>query len=450
MTNPLTGPWSYSRATACSRALHLEKVIQAPPEPRPERFLSLDRRNFGSILHEGADTSLESMVHDNVWPNARDLTQTLLAQEKDGGHPYVHLAEIAGEIERRIELYHNRFFITDREMELAERDAVIKKHMLGHEMRLAVDGDGNPCSFDDCPPDGWRAIIDIALVIDDVLIVIDNKNYPSIYTNAKLRADEQLSGYVDLVRAHFPGQFKAYRQGIYYFEFGYTQLMDMTAEEIQANVGRLKARAAFKASLTKDQIAPEPGFGKCQYCDYLHSCEAGKAFTKGGGLVATDADQARKLAEWVLVEEEKLKAAKEALKIFTAEFGPIELDDKTQVGHAVSLDGVEYDKDKTLRILKGLISGGKLDAKLSEFTSLDLNAVKKATKKQEIDDALASARTPKASAKFEFFRPTSKRGVRKKKEGRKSVIHPDDMKPNDFADEAPRKARGKVKSGTRR
>lgn len=443
MTNPLTGPWSYSRATSCSRALYLEKVVKAPPEPRPERFLSLDRRNFGSLLHEAADISLECLVNDKGWPNARDLTQELLTKEVDGSHPFAHLAEIAGEIESRIDLYYNRFMVNDWNTELAERDAMVKNHMIGHEMRLAVDGDGNPCSFDECPSDGWRGIIDTALVIDDVLIIIDNKNYPSIFTNSKLKSDEQLSGYVDLVRAHYPGQFKSYRQGIYYFEFGYTQLVDMTAEEIEANVNRLKARAAHKQSLTKDQIAPEPGFGKCQYCDYLHSCDAGKQSTVGGGLVAMDKDQARRLAEWVMVEEEKLKAAKNALKIFTGEFGPIELDDKTRVGHAVSTDGVTYDKNDTLRILKSLISEGKLDAKLSEFTSLDLAAVKKATKKQEIDEALEQARSPKASAKFEFFRPTSKRGVRKKKEGRKSVIHPDDI-------EEPRKARGKVKSGTRR
>ena len=43
----LKGPWSYSRATACSRALFMEKVAKAPPEPRPERFLSIDRRDFG-------------------------------------------------------------------------------------------------------------------------------------------------------------------------------------------------------------------------------------------------------------------------------------------------------------------------------------------------------------------------------------------------------------------
>jgi hypothetical protein len=432
--------------------MHLEKVLRAPPEPRPERFIGIDRRNFGSLLHEGSDLSLESLVNDNGWPNARDLTQRMISVEVNGAHPFAHLSGIAGEIERRFELYVNRFRVTDRNMELVERDAFIRSHMIGHEMRLAVDGDGNPCSFDDCPADGWRAIIDYAEVHDGVLTIIDNKNRPAIFPNAELKLDEQLSGYVDLVRAHFPGQFTSYRQGIYYFEFGYTQLVDMTAEEIEANVFRLKARAAHKESLTLEQIAPEPGFGKCQYCDYLHSCDPGKAFTAGGGLMVTDVDQARKLAEWVLVEEEKLSAAKKALKIFTGEFGHVELDDKTLVGHSVSLDGVSYDKDKTLRILKGLITGDKLKGKLSDFTSLNLNAVKKAAKWEDVDKALEPARSPKAQPKFDFFRPATKKGVKVKKEGRKTVVAPEETK-TDFADEEetkpPRKSRGKVKSGAR-
>jgi hypothetical protein len=440
----LHGPWSHSRATACPRSLKLEKVDRAAPEPRPERFMDIDRRNFGSLLHDGADQNLASVVKGEGWLNSQDLSQKVLKAEP-------HLANIVGEIERRIEL-HALVFRREWGMEIQERDSLIRNNMLGHEMRLAVDAEGNPCSFDDCPPDGWRAIIDYAEDSGERrLLILDNKNRPAIYTNAELKEDEQLSGYLDIVLKHFPGMFDPpYRMGIYYFEFGYNQIVEIDDEQLATNVRRLKARAEHKESLTKDTILPEPGFGKCQYCDYIASCDAGASFMKGGHLAITDMKQAKELASWVMVEDEKLKAAKKALKIFTSEHGAILLDDATRVGHAVSLDGVEYDKDKTLRIIKKLITDGVLSGtKLSEFTSLDLNAVKKVAKSQKVDEALAVARTPKQSQKFEFFRPKKKRGVRTVKEGRKEVIHPEDR---DFADDdnKPKKARGKVKSGSRK
>lgn len=438
----LKGPWSYSRATACSRALYLEKEVKAPPEPRPERFVAIDRRDFGSLLHEGSELNLGSVVGNSGWLNSRDLCQNLLTK-------YGHLSPIAGEIERRFELFRTRFRM-EKGMELAERDAVIRTRMLGSEMKLAVDRDGKPCSFEDCDPKGWRAIIDYAEDQGDkVLLIIDFKNRPAIFANGELLLDEQLSGYLDLVLKHFPDQFEKFRIGIYYFEFGYTQIVDIDIEQVHANVARLHARAAHKESMDEERAkTPEPGFGKCQYCDYLHSCKAGKELMAGGALAVTDVEQGKQLAQWVLVQGEKIAAAKKALKIFTGEHGPIELDDKTMVGHAVSLDGEEYDKDKTLRILKELIGKGKIEGKLSDFTSLSLDAVKKAAKDQEVYEALEPARSPKTSQKFDFYRPQKKKGVRTVKEGRKETIHPEDAK--DFVDEQPRKARGRVKSGARK
>jgi len=359
------------------------------------------------------------------------------------------MSSLASEIERRITLYASNFRVS-RGMDRAERDAVIRNHMIGHEMRLAFDTDGNKRAFETesedvpngCPKDGWRGIADYAEVIDDTLTVLDNKNRPAIFTNAEILEDEQLSGYLDFVRRDLGRTFSKYRQGIYYYEFGYTQVVDIDAEQIDINVARLKARADHLSTLTLETLVPEPGFGKCQYCDYLQSCDAGKTAMTGGGLTAMDAKQAKELASWVMVEEEKLKSAKTALKIFTGEFGPVELDDKTRVGHAISIDGVDYDKNLTLRIIKGLMDSGKIGGKLSDFTSLNLAAVKKLAKVKDADEALEPARSQKSNQKFEFFRPKSKRGVRTVKEGRKTVVKPEDK--------APRKAKAKVKSGARR
>jgi len=455
MNSILRGPWSHSRASACARALYMDKVLGAPREQRPERFLAIDRRDFGSCLHLGAEKMLNALVKFGFWPDPALVAQQCLVHEVRGIRPYFHLADAVGEIEARMRLFQERFRC-DWDADPAQRNELVRAQTLGSEMKLAVDGQGRPCAFktreemiDDgdevtettvpCPEDGWRGIIDYAESIDEEeLLIVDFKNRPALFSPGELRADEQLSGYVDLVRKHFP-QYKRFRYGIYYFQFGYTQIADTTEEQLQANVARLHARANFKQTLTKEQIGPEPGFGKCQYCDWIASCEAGKSFIVGGQLAPTDADQARQLAAWVMVTKEKVKAADQALKMFAAEFGAITLDDKTQMGYSVNLEGEEYDKDMTLRILKQLIDQGQVKAKLSDYTSIKTTDVKDLAKRKDVYDALAPARSYKADMKFEFFRPAKREGVRAVKEGRAMVTHPEDD----------RKTKAKVKAGGR-
>lgn len=447
----LKGPWSYSRATSCARALYMEKVLGAPPEPRPERFLAIDRRDLGRVLHTGAEIMLKAVAGGRPWPDPRLVAQTCIKS-------HVHLTPAAGEIEESLSNFAHRFRC-EWQMDELERDAIIRSTMLGSEMRLAIDADNKSCFFKTreemerdgdkitskivpCPDDGWRGIVDYADVDDRTLTVIDFKNRPAIFSDAELRVDEQLSGYLHLVTCQYPGQYDTFVVGIYYFMFGHLQLIELTAEEYLANVGRMRARARIKESLTKDEIGPEPGFGKCQYCDYLQTCDAGGDYMRGGQLAPTDTDQARQTAAWAMVMGEKLKAARKSLQMFTSEFGPIELDDKTMVGYALNDSAVAYDKNKTLRILKQLIGEGRLGGRLSDYTSLATTEVKKAAKVKHVDEALVPACKLKVELKFDFFRPAKKRGVRTVKEGTKTVVHPDDRKP-------PRQTRGRVKTGGR-
>lgn len=432
MTSVLKGPWSYSRATSCARALYMEKVLKAPPEPRPERFLEIDRRDLGTVKHMGAEIMLKTMVGGKPWPDAREVTDFCVKN-------YIHLTPAAAEIEADLDNFQKRFRC-EWGMDPVERDVLIRNTMLGSEMKLAIDANDKPCAFDTCPSEGWRGIVDYADAFEGTLTVIDFKNRPAFFSDSELRVDEQLSGYLHLVMCQYPGQYDTFVVGIYYFMFGYLQLVELTHDEVMANVRRLHARARVKESLTKDQIGPEPGFGKCQYCDFLTTCDAGSEYMVGGQLAPTDADQARKTSEWAMVMEEKLKAAKKALQMFTAEHGPITLDDKTMVGYALKDEAVEYDKDKTLRVLKQLINEGRVEGKLSDFTSLATTKVKAAAKVKMVDEALKDARKPKVDLKFDFYKPVKKRGVRTTKEGRKTVVHPDDRKP-------PRQTRGRVKAG---
>lgn len=447
--HPLIGPWSHSRVTACSLALLKEKVLRAPPEPRPERLIAIDRRNFGSVLHLGADEHLQSLVDGNGWLDSGELARKLLLSE---GGRYSHLAPLVSEIERRMTLYANSFLMEPgKDMTMEERDSIIRNTMLGHELRLAIDGGGNICSFDDCPEDGWRGIVDyVGGDENGQLTVIDGKNRPAIHKKPELLVHEQLSGYVDLVLRKYPGMFKPpYRVGIYYFEFGYTQIVELEHEQMEANVARMHAMAQHKTSLTMENIVPEPGFGKCQYCDYLASCPAGQELMEGGELVAMDEEQARRLASQLMVWSEKVSNAKKALNAYCAEHGPVQIDDDTSIGHSLSLDGIVYDTKLALRVLKKMINDGEIDGELSQFTSLNLDAVKKVAKKKAVGEALKAAASPKIDAKFEFFRASKKKGVRMVKKGRGKTPHPDDL---DFADgpQPSRATTARVKAGQKK
>jgi hypothetical protein len=409
----LQGPWSYTRASSCSLALYKERVLKMPPEPRPERIMSIDRTLFGSVLHLGASAILRCLVRQELtddFPWSQGLRETAaagrrpdiraLASELVAGAS--ELAPLVGEVERRLLLFVNRFR-ADRESTSDETSSFITQRMIVCEHNLAVRANGSRCSYDECPPDGWRGKIDYAEDGGDgLLTVIDFKNRPAMYSDSELRSHEQLSLYLWFVSCHYP-QFTKFRVGIYYFEFGATQFVDLSREEMLANVDRLRARAAFKTTLTAETLAAEPGFGKCQYCSYLMSCSAGNRVVEPSILVPTDLESAMATARWLVVNEERVSSAKLSLKAFTQEYGPLTLDDETSIGFSASEKTV-YDKDATLRALKSLIDAGKIDGKLSQFTSLNMAEVKKAAKSEIVDKALESARSREMDTKFEVFR----------------------------------------------
>lgn len=447
----LTGPWSYSRATTCALELYKQRVLKAPPEPRPDRLTSIDRRAYGSMLHDGAEYLLCAILNRHV-PRVddsrrvdanviHDLQQHMgvnkhdrqrLAIELSRMPFYRHMAGELSETVNRLELFYNLFRMAP-DIDVEDRDSFIRTRCLGTELRLAVDGRGQPCGYYECPPDGFRGIIDYAEDGGDGLLIIrDFKNRPAIYSRAELLADEQLSGYAMLCSSQWP-QFKRFNVGIYYFEFGYEQAVDIDYEAILANVARTRARIAQKEALAENEIGPQPGFGKCQYCDYLDSCAAGRQLTDQSPTLPTDAESAARLAQWLVVTEEKVAAVKAGLKAYVSEFGPVAVDDKTSVGMAL-VERTEWDKNRALRILKGL------GEKLSDYTRLDTDAVKKLMKNDDKARALAPARTVVSKTQFEIFRADKRKPAAPKPRAEKKA-------DNNNVD-APR-VRGRVKSKAR-
>jgi hypothetical protein len=441
---PLTGPWSYSRATACSLALYKEKVLRLPPEPRPERLTDIDRTDFGSVLHLGANAIVRSILTQDLgddFPWSQETRADARAGKVTDSETlarelvtvYGHLAPAVKEIADRLTVFGQRFRC-DRDMTVDERNAAMRDRVIFCEHALAVTADGRPAPFDTCPSDGWRGKIDYAEDNGDgCLTIIDFKNRPAMFSDAELLASEQLSGYLWLTTCHYP-QFTKLRVGIYYFQFGVTQIVEIDREAMKVNVDRLMSRAAHKSALARDAIGPEPGFGKCQYCRYLTSCEAGTRALEPSLLVPTDRESALATARWLVVNEEKVDAARKALKAFTAEHGGLRLDDETEVGFS-AVERVRYDKDGALRVLKALIDGGKIDGRLSQFTSLDLAGVKKAAKDKVVDAALETARSREMETKFDIFRPH-----------KRVALKPGPKAP---ADASGRKVSGRVKTTTR-
>jgi len=397
----LHGPWSHSRASACSLSLYKEKVLKAPPEPRPERLVSIDRRGLGSMLHEAAEFNVMALANGEVWPDQRQLAGQIVASN------YQHLAPEIDGIERRLLMFRDRFRV-DRDMDLRDRDKYVRERVFGHEMRLAVDGKFAPLpgdkGFDNCPPDGWRGIIDYAEVLGEGhVLILDYKNRPAMFSDGELKTNEQVAGvYPRLFRAHYP-QFNKFSVGIYYFEFGVTQIIEVTAEDLDENFSRTAAQARHKESLLLENIGPEPGFGKCQYCDYIGSCEPGTKAVEPGMLVPTDMASARDVGRWLIVNEEKVKAARSALRAFTAEHGPVVIDEQTAIGHALN-DKTDYDKAAVLKILK------EKGLKPTDFVNLDKRALAKIP--EEVSKALEPTITRYQETEFEIFRAKKKTAVK--------------------------------------
>lgn len=405
----LTGPWSYSRAMECARAHYLGRVLKAPPEPRPERFTDIDRRALGSVLHEVVAKILSELAEGRQWPDVAPLVKLVVGKKEEDKYPYAHLASAIPEIEARLEKFR-ALFRTDEETDADERDEVVRQQIVGSELRLAMTSDGRPCDYDSCPADGWRGVVDYAEYDGQTLTIIDFKNRPAIYTEVELRANEQLSCYMTLFLAHYPKKENtSLRFGIYYLEYGHTQIIDVTPEQVAENMARLRSRAEIKSAMT-DPV-PEPGFGRCQYCDYLASCPAGQRFVDGGLLAPMDMSQALDSARWLMVNEERIKAVKAGLRAFTAEFGPVALDEQTSLGYSLSVGGVVYDKNLALRVIKKMTEEKKAPGTLADYVSLNLTEIKKAAKRAEVDDALACARSPKIKPEFDFFRPLTHEGV---------------------------------------
>lgn len=369
--------WSHTAAGSCAYELLHRDMGQVSETTRPDRFITIDRRDAGSILHLGSEYSMIGLKAKGKFPKPGTVIRLALKQYPTMAHAEIELTE-------RLALWQERFeFDIDRE--------------LACEWRMAIDVDGNLTSYDHAPPGAWRVRVDWAeLSADGQLKVIDYKNKPAIDSDSALKSHEQLAGYAYAMSKLAPHvRSRPARLGIYYYQYGVTKVVDVDWPTIDALHERQMARARAKAKLRVIDIVPEPGFGRCQYCDIIGMCPAGSELMSERQAAPTDMEQAKALAKRIFVAEEVVSAGKKALKRFAQEHGNVMIDDDLGYAFKESMSNQVQLK----QLIDGLVAE---KVELDKVLRVDMDAIKAMAKEHKGVHRLVEANITRAVTGTEF------------------------------------------------
>lgn len=393
--------WNQTSAKSCALQLFWLKQDREPKMVRPDRLAKIDRRNRGTALHDFARLSLHLLFAKGKYPDAEKTLRAVLKSGggKDwpgsllgfmGGAGFPELVDSIGELLPKAELFQERFqFVAD--------------NRIGSEHFVAIDADGGVANYFEVPAGGYHGRIDWAeLSRDNQLRVIDFKNRPAIHPNAELKAHEQLSFYAWMLAKHYPqARQRPLRQGIYYFEYGVTNEVEISWDVVDANVERLLTRIRQKRALRIIDIVAEPGFDRCQYCEFIGDCPAGSKLLENRLGAIVDNQSAIDACKSIFVMTELLDATKDGLKRYCEQNGPVFVDIDLGYGFKEDPD-YSIDSKQVMKLLKdsGMnpfevigVSRQKLE-KLAKSVSDDL--------RKKINDLIIVDRT---GTKFTAFKP---------------------------------------------
>lgn len=400
-----TRAWNQTAAKACAQELYWLQTQYEPKAVRPDRFLGLDRRNRGSGLHDFARLALHLLFAKGVWPNTERTLRAVITSgggkdvPGDGlgfmrGAGYNNLWDALGELMPKAQLFVDRFVFNADDR-------------IGSEHFVAIDDAGDVANYFEVGPGGYHGRIDWAelspknAAVPNQLRVIDFKNRPAIHPRAEIIAHEQLSFYAWMLAKHYP-QARAVpaKIGIYYFEYGVTNEEEVPWDVIDANVGRLLARIRHKQSLRVIDIAPEPGFGRCQYCDFVGDCPDGTKLTEGKLGAIVDKASAEQAARSLFVLDELRDATRKALKAYCEENGPVMTSDDTGYGF---MKQTEYVKDA--KAISSILKKADIDP--WRVLKIDGNELDKITKNDKDLAAACEAhiKVDRDGTTFKAFKP---------------------------------------------
>ncbi len=423
--------WNQTAAKSCAQELYWLRTAYEPKSVRPDRLLGIDRRNRGSGLHDFGRLSLHLLFERGAWPNAERTLRAVLTKgggkDRPGdllgfmkGPGYNNLWDALGELMPKAVMFQERFKFTADDR-------------IGSEHFVAIDADGEVANYFEVPAGGYHGRIDWAELssktapVPNQLRVIDFKNRPAIHPRAEIIGHEQLSFYAWMLAKHYP-QARAVPclVGIYYFEYGVTNEEEVSWDVIDANVERLLARIRHKVSLRVVDIAPEPGFGRCQYCDFVADCPEGTRLTEAKQGAIVDADSASQAARSLFVIDELRDATRNALKAYCEENGPVLASSDTGFGF---VQHPEMARDAKA------ISGVLKKAGIDPWTVLKIDSaeLEKITKKDKDLDAACEAhvKESRVGTTFKAFKPKKDSKVIMTPKVRGRVKSPKDKKTTD-------------------
>jgi hypothetical protein len=356
--------WSHTATQSCSLSL-LAAQLDMPSSGRPDRFTTLVRRDEGSLLHDSAEMCTKLLQSHGKYPTPIKVVRRILETQYMALRGQEHEQRLAVKL---LNWQENFVYDIDR--------------MISCEWKLAIAPDGSTCSYENPVPGAWRVRIDYAeFRPDGGLRIIDYKNKPNIDTEAALKKHEQLAGYAWALGKMLPRlrDYETVTIGIYYFEYGFTREVEITWEEVDALFARQQARFKAKAALRIVDIKPEPGYGKCQYCDYIMECPDGSEMMSNAQSAPVDMETAKALASKVFIMQEILEASKKALRHWVQEHGNVEVSEGLGFGYKVS-----YENKSNVAAI--IAEAKAADIELSDILSLNLAAAKRLAKGKPGED----------------------------------------------------------------
>jgi len=373
--------WSYSSATSCSLQLLWRRRNVSPSVKRADAEESEIRRNMGSAMHDFARLAMMTILKKGAMPRPDKVAWAVIrsggGKEKHDdpmsfmrGPGYRNLVDRAGDIIDKGALFIDRFkFNAD--------------DMIGVEKPFGVDLAGNPYGYNLTPPGGVRGRIDWVELSSPgggtagQLRVIDFKNRPAMFSDGELKSNEQLSTYLWAMASHYPrARDSMPTQGIYYFQLGTQREVSIPWETVDKNFKMVTERIKLKKNMLEKEILPEPGSGKCQYCEYIVDCPEGKSLMESEGGYPSNPSAAKKLASGLFVLSEVTKAAESGLKDYCRENGPVQIDNGTVYGYTLKHSDVA-DVEKVIS------ASSKFGLDLKDVLSVNMRAVKSLMKKNE-------------------------------------------------------------------
>lgn len=223
----------------------------------------------------------------------------------------------------------------------------IKDTLLGLELRLAIDENGDPIEYDS-PLALYRGIIDLAEVgvTDDVYYsaqITDWKSYWGIEDPEDHATDlrRQLEGYAVLMKNHVPleGCLRA-RAG--FVRWGAIRSLVFGLKRIEAAFTKLKRRIDETEAKIAAGAEPIPG-SWCATCHLAKACPIKETVIATGVLPIANEEDAIAAAGAVIAVAKFLGKLRESVREYTKVYGPLFVGD-LEVGHLLPNDpSPEYD-----------------------------------------------------------------------------------------------------------